>query len=71
MALGIVRPEVDADALFDIVVGAILFRMLVSTAPPSDAIVDSLSEIILNGVAKAAPPMDPSQKGIPLSSPRT
>ena len=54
MALGIVRPEVDADALFDIVVGAILFRMLVSTAPPSDAIVDSLSEIILNGVAKAA-----------------
>ena len=53
VALGIVRPQVDADSLFDILVGAILFRMLVSTAAPSDAIVDSLSEIILNGVAKA------------------
>ncbi|XHS01400.1 hypothetical protein ACFB49_30050 [Sphingomonas sp. DBB INV C78] len=51
-ALGVVRDEVDADALFDIAIGSIMFRMLVSAATPTDAVVDAISEIVLNGVAR-------------------
>ncbi|SNS79152.1 transcriptional regulator, TetR family [Sphingomonas laterariae] len=52
-ALGMVRDTIDADALFDIAVGAVMFRMLVSTAASDEDVVDAISEIVLNGVARA------------------
>ncbi len=54
-AMGAVRDAADADALFDIAVGAILFRLLISTEADYDAVVDSISEIILHGIAKNDP----------------
>lgn len=51
-ALGLVRDAVDADALFDIAVGAIMFRMLVSTTASRETLVSAISEIVLNGVAR-------------------
>lgn len=50
-AMGVVREAVDADALFDIAVGALMFRLLVSTEAPGDGLVDAISDIVLAGVA--------------------
>lgn len=50
--LGIVRDEADADALFDIAVGAIMFRKLVSTEAAGNDLVEAISDIVLNGVAR-------------------
>ncbi|WP_311269580.1 TetR/AcrR family transcriptional regulator [Sphingobium sp. WCS2017Hpa-17] len=50
-ALGLVRPDVDADTLFDVAVGAVMFRsMFSSLSVPPDA-ATSISQILLNGIA--------------------
>ena len=51
-AMGVVRDAVDSDALFDIAVGALMFRLLVSTEAPGEALVDAISDIVLAGVAR-------------------
>ena len=51
-AMGVVRDAVDPDALFDIAVGALMFRLLVSTEAPGETLVDAISDIVLAGVAR-------------------
>jgi AcrR family transcriptional regulator len=48
--LGIIRADVDPDALFDIIVGAIVFRLMFSTVLATPAIIDDITNIVLRGV---------------------
>jgi AcrR family transcriptional regulator len=48
--LGTVKASVDADALFDLAVGAVVFRATISSLPVSDALLDQLCGILLTGV---------------------
>ena len=45
-----VRAETDSDAVFDLMVGALLFRMLFSSLPSSPAVVDEITQTILDGL---------------------
>lgn len=48
---GTVRPSADADTLFDLAVGAILFRTLFSTLPVSPDMLDAICATLLDGIA--------------------
>lgn len=52
-ALGLVRGDVTADAVFDIVVGAIIFRLMFSTLRATPSIIDDITNIVLRGVGAA------------------
>ena len=48
--MGQVRAEANADAVFDLMVGALLFRMLFSSLAASPAVVDEITQTILDGL---------------------
>lgn len=48
---GEIGADVDSDALFDIVVGAIVHRTVFSFKPASDGLVEEIASIVLQGVA--------------------
>lgn len=52
--LGLIRPDVAPDALFDILVGAVVFRLMFSTLKATPAIIDEITNIILRGVGPVA-----------------
>lgn len=49
-AEGAVRPSVDPDALFDLAVGAIIFRTMFSSLPVSRHMLDDICAIVLDGI---------------------
>ncbi len=48
--LGLIRPDVAPDAVFDVVVGAIVFRLMFSTLHATPAIIDDITNIVVRGV---------------------
>lgn len=51
-ALGLVEAASDADAVFDVMVGAIIFRTMFSSLKPAENTIDALCAIILSGIAR-------------------
>lgn len=49
-ARGEIRRDVDADALYDVTIGAVLSRMLIGSTLASEKLVDDITGIVLNGV---------------------
>lgn len=49
-ATGLVRQSADADALFDLAVGAIVFRTMFSSLPLAETTMDEVCETLLAGV---------------------
>jgi len=47
---GQIKANVSAEALFDIIIGTIIFRMIFSHVPPGPTFVDEVSRIILDGI---------------------
>lgn len=52
-AQGLSRAGIDSDALFDLVIGAVLFRTMFSSVGVTADYVDEISMILLNGMAAA------------------
>lgn len=52
-ALGLVRDDVGADAVFDILVGTIVFRLMFATLRATPAIIDEITDIVVRGIAKS------------------
>ncbi|AGH48998.1 MULTISPECIES: TetR/AcrR family transcriptional regulator [Sphingomonadales] len=50
-AKGMVRADVDPDAFFDVTIGAVLSRMLMSSVSADENLIDDITGIILNGIA--------------------
>jgi AcrR family transcriptional regulator len=49
-AAGEIRPDVDADALFDMIVGTVIYRTIFSSVDPGEDFVDHVSTVILGGI---------------------
>ena len=49
-ANGTARRDIDADALFDILTGSIIYRMLLSNLDDHDRMVDEICNIVIGGV---------------------
>ncbi|ARS28857.1 TetR/AcrR family transcriptional regulator [Sphingomonas sp. KC8] len=50
-ASGQIRASVDADAFYDVTIGAVLARLLVASTPAGEELIDYITDIVLNGVA--------------------
>jgi AcrR family transcriptional regulator len=50
---GTARRDIDADALFDILTGSIIYRMLFSNLENDDRMVDEICNIVVGGVLEA------------------
>jgi AcrR family transcriptional regulator len=48
--LGLIRSDVAPEAVFDVVVGAIVFRLMFSTLHATPAIIDDITNIVVHGV---------------------
>ncbi len=51
--LGLIRADVRPEAVFDVIVGAIVFRLMFSTLRATPAIIDDITNIVVNGVSAA------------------
>lgn len=49
-AKGRIRADVDADAFYDVTIGAVLSRLLIASTPANEKLVDDITGIVLNGV---------------------
>ncbi|WP_336953205.1 TetR/AcrR family transcriptional regulator [Sphingobium aromaticivastans] len=54
-ALGLIAASVDADIVFDIAVGAVIFRAMFSSLPARKGLADAICDIIQNGIAVGTP----------------
>jgi len=52
-ALGLVRPGVEVDPLFEILVGAVIFRTIFSSIPSGEErFIEAVCDIVIDGIAK-------------------
>lgn len=49
-ARGQIRADVDADAFYDVTIGAVLSRLLIASTPAEERLIDDITGIVLNGV---------------------
>lgn len=49
-AKGLIRPEIDAGAFYDVTIGAVLSRLLIGSTPADESLIDDITSIVLNGV---------------------
>ena len=49
--LGSIRPDLDADALFDVAVGALIYRLIFSSVPAPRSVAEDVTAIILDGIS--------------------
>jgi len=49
-ARGQIRADVDADAFYDVTIGAVLSRLLIASTPAEERLIDDITSIVLNGV---------------------
>lgn len=47
---GLVRPEIDADAVFDTVCGAVIFRTMISSLPTEPNTGEALYDLVVGGL---------------------
>lgn len=50
-AAGLMRPAVQADALYDLIMGSIVYRAIFSTQTDADRLPDDLVDVIMDGVS--------------------
>lgn len=48
--VGIVRPEIDADVIFDAVCGAVIFRTMISSLPSDESTGEALYNLLVKGM---------------------